>query len=227
MSLIKPDAFPAPAPCNGWRVCTCNRHVPERMFQQSHRGHPVHADIEGCSRGGLPAQSRAAYVRWELLQGTTSPESRDYVVQFSCFAQLVYLFTSSNCLRFIQLMFAKSRGSVSLAVELLDTEEENSDEPADAEVKPFQVGFFYEVCLCSCILSSTTHRTVYQPLCEPPSTPPSMFSPLCHSQRWSDYVGRYLNPDSASPELRDHLAQKPVFLPRWGPQPCLPLVCTL
>lgn len=32
-------------------------------------------------------------------------------------------------------MFAKSRGSVSLAIELLDTEEENSDEPADAEVK--------------------------------------------------------------------------------------------
>lgn len=31
-------------------------------------------------------------------------------------------------------MFVKSRGSVSLAVELLDTEEENSDEPAEAEV---------------------------------------------------------------------------------------------
>lgn len=33
-------------------------------------------------------------------------------------------------------------------------------------------------------------------------------------QRWCDYVGRYLNSDSASPELREHLAQKPVFLPR-------------
>ena len=33
-------------------------------------------------------------------------------------------------------------------------------------------------------------------------------------QRWSDYVGRYLNSASASPELREHLAQKPVFLPR-------------
>lgn len=32
-------------------------------------------------------------------------------------------------------MFSKSQGSVSLAIELLDTEEENSDEPADAEVK--------------------------------------------------------------------------------------------
>lgn len=40
---------------------------------------------------------------------------------------------------------------------------------------------------------------------------------LCPQQRWSDYVGRYLNSDSASPELREHLAQKPVFLPRWGP----------
>lgn len=44
----------------------------------------------------------------------------------------------------------------------------------------------------------------------------SLFSVLS-PQRWSDYVGRYLNSDSASPELRDHLAQKPVFLPRWGP----------
>lgn len=52
-----------------------------------------------------------------------------------------------------------------LTVELLDTEEENSDEPMEAE-------------------------------------------------RWSDYVGRYLNPDSTTPELREHLAQKPVFLPR-------------
>lgn len=62
-------------------------------------------------------------------------------------------------------MFVKSRGSVSLTLELLDTEEDNSDEPAE---------------------------------------------------RWSDYVGRYLNSASASasPELREHLAQKPVFLPR-------------
>lgn len=41
-------------------------------------------------------------------------------------------------------------------------------------------------------------------------------------QRWCDYVGRYLNSDSASPELREHLAQKPVFLPRWGLWLCLP-----
>ncbi|KAI3376916.1 hypothetical protein L3Q82_000165 [Scortum barcoo] len=72
------------------------------------------------------------------------------------------LMSDENCFK---LMFVKSRGSVSLAMELLDTEEENSDEPAEAE-------------------------------------------------RWSDYVGRYLNSDSASPELREHLAQKPVFLPR-------------
>lgn len=36
-------------------------------------------------------------------------------------------------------MFAKSRGAVSLGVELLDTEEENSDEPADTEVTGIQV----------------------------------------------------------------------------------------
>lgn len=35
---------------------------------------------------------------------------------------------------YVQLVFAKSRGSVSLGLELLDTEEENSDEPADSEV---------------------------------------------------------------------------------------------
>ncbi|XP_072290722.1 SIN3 transcription regulator family member Aa [Eucyclogobius newberryi] len=34
------------------------------------------------------------------------------------------------------------------------------------------------------------------------------------AERWSDYIGRYLNPDSTTPELREHLAQKPVFLPR-------------
>ncbi|XP_035991900.1 paired amphipathic helix protein Sin3a [Fundulus heteroclitus] len=72
------------------------------------------------------------------------------------------LMSDENCFK---LMFMKNRESVSLAVELLDTEEENSDEPADAE-------------------------------------------------KWSDYVSRYLNSDSASPELREHLAQKPVFLPR-------------
>uniref|UniRef100_A0A8C9ZGW5 SIN3 transcription regulator family member Ab n=1 Tax=Sander lucioperca TaxID=283035 RepID=A0A8C9ZGW5_SANLU len=40
------------------------------------------------------------------------------------------LMSDENCFK---LMFVKSRGSVSLAMELLDTEEENSDEPAEAE----------------------------------------------------------------------------------------------
>ncbi|XP_072528503.1 SIN3 transcription regulator family member Aa isoform X1 [Salminus brasiliensis] len=72
------------------------------------------------------------------------------------------LMSDENCFK---LMFVKSRGNVQLTIELLDTEEENSDEPVEAE-------------------------------------------------RWSDYVGRYLTPDVTSPELREHLAQKPVFLPR-------------
>uniref|UniRef100_A0AAQ4S0Z5 Paired amphipathic helix protein Sin3a n=1 Tax=Gasterosteus aculeatus aculeatus TaxID=481459 RepID=A0AAQ4S0Z5_GASAC len=42
------------------------------------------------------------------------------------------LMTDENCFK---LLFAKSRGAVSLSMELLDTEEENSDEPADAEVR--------------------------------------------------------------------------------------------
>lgn len=40
-------------------------------------------------------------------------------------------------------MFAKSRGPVGLAIELLDTEEENSDEPADAEVKVRKNDIFF------------------------------------------------------------------------------------
>uniref|UniRef100_A0A8C9T309 Paired amphipathic helix protein Sin3a n=1 Tax=Scleropages formosus TaxID=113540 RepID=A0A8C9T309_SCLFO len=72
------------------------------------------------------------------------------------------LMSDENCFK---LTFVKSRGQVQVTVELLDTEEENLDEPVEAE-------------------------------------------------RWSDYVGRYLNSDSTSPELREHLAEKPVFLPR-------------
>ncbi|XP_011605729.2 SIN3 transcription regulator family member Aa [Takifugu rubripes] len=72
------------------------------------------------------------------------------------------IMADENCFK---VMFLKSKGQVQLSVELLDTDEENSDEPMEAE-------------------------------------------------RWSDYVGRYLNPDSTTPELREHLAQKPVFLPR-------------
>uniref|UniRef100_A0A6Q2YY32 Histone deacetylase interacting domain-containing protein n=1 Tax=Esox lucius TaxID=8010 RepID=A0A6Q2YY32_ESOLU len=59
------------------------------------------------------------------------------------------LMSDENCFK---LVFVKSQGSVSLAVELLDSEEDNSDEPAETEV--------------------------------------------------------------GVPELREHLAQKPVFLPR-------------
>lgn len=43
----------------------------------------------------------------------------------------------SSCLTglfVVQLMFVKSQGSVTLTLELLDTEEENSDEPAETEV---------------------------------------------------------------------------------------------
>ncbi|XP_051557779.1 paired amphipathic helix protein Sin3a isoform X2 [Myxocyprinus asiaticus] len=72
------------------------------------------------------------------------------------------LMSDENCFK---LLFQKCKGTVQLAVELLDTEEENSDEPVEAE-------------------------------------------------RWPDYVERYLNNSSASPGLREHLSQKPVFLPR-------------
>ncbi|XP_059512411.1 paired amphipathic helix protein Sin3a isoform X5 [Myotis daubentonii] len=72
------------------------------------------------------------------------------------------LMSEENCFK---LMFIQSQGQVQLTIELLDTEEENSDDPVEAE-------------------------------------------------RWSDYVERYMNSDTTSPELREHLARKPVFLPR-------------
>ncbi|XP_045442566.1 paired amphipathic helix protein Sin3a isoform X8 [Pipistrellus kuhlii] len=72
------------------------------------------------------------------------------------------LMSEENCFK---LMFIQSQGQVQLTIELLDTEEENSDDPVEAE-------------------------------------------------RWSDYVERYMHSDTTSPELREHLARKPVFLPR-------------
>lgn len=37
---------------------------------------------------------------------------------------------------FLQLVFSQSCGQVQLTIELLDTEEENSDDPAETEVSP-------------------------------------------------------------------------------------------
>uniref|UniRef100_A0A673CQC3 Paired amphipathic helix protein Sin3a n=1 Tax=Sphaeramia orbicularis TaxID=375764 RepID=A0A673CQC3_9TELE len=47
-----------------------------------------------------------------------------------------HLMPDENCFK---LMFVKGQGSVSLSMELLDTEEENSDEPAEAEVRNIQM----------------------------------------------------------------------------------------
>uniref|UniRef100_A0A8C5GDZ7 Histone deacetylase interacting domain-containing protein n=1 Tax=Gouania willdenowi TaxID=441366 RepID=A0A8C5GDZ7_GOUWI len=94
--------------------------------------------------------------------GTLSTQSSRCAVETIYQRKAEHVMSDENCFK---VMFLKNRGQVQLSVELLDTEEENSDEPMEAE-------------------------------------------------RWSDYVGRYLNPDSTTPELREHLAQKPVFLPR-------------
>lgn len=40
-------------------------------------------------------------------------------------------------------MFVKKDGAVSLALELLDTEEENSDEPADAQVRVHATAVYF------------------------------------------------------------------------------------
>uniref|UniRef100_A0A8C9U0E9 Paired amphipathic helix protein Sin3a n=1 Tax=Scleropages formosus TaxID=113540 RepID=A0A8C9U0E9_SCLFO len=92
--------------------------------------------------------------------GTLSTQASRTASEMSYQRKAEQLMSDENCFK---LMFIKARGQVQLTVELLDTEEETSDEPAEAEVY---------------------------------------------------YVERYLNSDSTSPELREHLAQKPVFLPR-------------
>uniref|UniRef100_A0AAQ4RWQ8 Paired amphipathic helix protein Sin3a n=1 Tax=Gasterosteus aculeatus aculeatus TaxID=481459 RepID=A0AAQ4RWQ8_GASAC len=96
--------------------------------------------------------------------GTASTQSSRSPAEATYQRRAEQLMSDENCFK-VNVMFSRSRSQVQLTVELLDTEEENSDEPMEAE-------------------------------------------------RWSDYVGRYLNPDSTTPELREHLAQKPVFLPR-------------
>uniref|UniRef100_A0A8C1HJW9 Paired amphipathic helix protein Sin3a n=1 Tax=Cyprinus carpio carpio TaxID=630221 RepID=A0A8C1HJW9_CYPCA len=94
--------------------------------------------------------------------GSLSTQASRGIAESSYQRKAEQLMSDENCFK---LLFQKSKGTVQLAVELLDTEEENSDGPVDTE-------------------------------------------------RWPDYVERYLNTSSASPELREHLSQKPVFLPR-------------
>ncbi len=47
----------------------------------------------------------------------------------------LFCLTLAVCLSLSQVMFLRNRGQVQLTVELLDTEEENSDEPMEAEVR--------------------------------------------------------------------------------------------
>uniref|UniRef100_A0A674PCW0 Paired amphipathic helix protein Sin3a n=1 Tax=Takifugu rubripes TaxID=31033 RepID=A0A674PCW0_TAKRU len=62
--------------------------------------------------------------------GTAATQSVRATAEGGYHRKAEQLMSDENCFK---LSFAKSRGSVSLAVELLDTEEENSDEPADSE----------------------------------------------------------------------------------------------
>ncbi|XP_067327362.1 paired amphipathic helix protein Sin3a isoform X2 [Anolis sagrei] len=94
--------------------------------------------------------------------GLLSSQASRSLVETTYQRKAEQLMQDENCFK---LMFIQSRGHVQLTIELLDTEEENSDDPVEAE-------------------------------------------------RWTDYVDRYVNSDSTSPELREQLAQKPVFLPR-------------
>lgn len=111
--------------------------------------------------------------------------------------------------RLSQLVFTKSRGNVQLTIELLDTEEENSDEQGDSEVRRFLLFSSTQSRLC------WSRRKCYGDVV-PRFTLFIVSVCVCFCfQRWSDYLGRYLSADVTSPELREHLAQKPVFLPRY------------
>lgn len=76
----------APARGHRWCMCACNGHVPERMFQQSHRRHGVHTVSKGHSRRRLPSQSWAAHVRWELFQGLTVGILTPLDISLQCFS---------------------------------------------------------------------------------------------------------------------------------------------
>ncbi|XP_078285850.1 SIN3 transcription regulator family member Aa isoform X2 [Rhinoraja longicauda] len=94
--------------------------------------------------------------------GTLATTSSRIAIESNYQRKSEQLMSDENCFK---LSFIHSQEQVSLTIDLLDTEEENSDGPVEAE-------------------------------------------------RWSDFMDRYMNSDSTSPELREHLAQKPVFLPR-------------
>uniref|UniRef100_A0A8C4I5Q7 SIN3 transcription regulator family member Ab n=1 Tax=Dicentrarchus labrax TaxID=13489 RepID=A0A8C4I5Q7_DICLA len=64
--------------------------------------------------------------------GTLSTQTSRATAEGAYQRKAEQLMSDENCFK---LMFTKSRGSVSLAMELLDTEEDNSDEPAEAEVR--------------------------------------------------------------------------------------------
>lgn len=55
-------------------------------------------------------------------------------------------------------MFSKSKGQVQLSVELLDTDEENSDEPMEAEVRHpserLEIKLKFAVCILEMLTSS-------------------------------------------------------------------------
>uniref|UniRef100_A0A8C5GE67 Histone deacetylase interacting domain-containing protein n=1 Tax=Gouania willdenowi TaxID=441366 RepID=A0A8C5GE67_GOUWI len=64
--------------------------------------------------------------------GTLSTQSSRCAVETIYQRKAEHVMSDENCFK---VMFLKNRGQVQLSVELLDTEEENSDEPMEAEVR--------------------------------------------------------------------------------------------
>uniref|UniRef100_A0A8B9KDB4 Paired amphipathic helix protein Sin3a n=1 Tax=Astyanax mexicanus TaxID=7994 RepID=A0A8B9KDB4_ASTMX len=75
--------------------------------------------------------------------GTLSTQSSRTTAETAYQRKAEQLMSDENCFK---LLFMKSRENVQLTIELLDTEEENSDEPVEAEVS------------CDCVLSTTPHN---------------------------------------------------------------------
>lgn len=64
----------------------------------------------------------------------SSDDRREFAQKFP-FMSHAECIPHSVCPSLPQVMFLRNRGQVQLTVELLDTEEENSDEPMEAEVR--------------------------------------------------------------------------------------------
>ncbi|KAG7270358.1 hypothetical protein CRUP_034468, partial [Coryphaenoides rupestris] len=186
---------------------------------QIHHITPHGITVQNIPMPGAPAHPGPAPVQAHLLAVAAPAAAAASSSSTSTTTSTPVLLTQSSQAKMSKVMFLRSRRPVQLTVELLDSEEDNSDEPMEAERWSDYVGRY--------LLSDSTSAELREHLAQKPrwsdyvgryllsdSTSAELREHLAQKPRWSDYVGRYLLSDSTSAELREHLAQKPVFLPR-------------